>query len=79
MARSKRPPSRLARVAALPGHRRPEDSLKHINAALAAGDVRGVMVALVSDEGAVSLVKCGDIRNDEMCWAGACLLHDAVN
>lgn len=65
-----------AEVVALPGADRVEDALKFLNEALAAG-ARGIIFATIEADGNVSVRCYGEIKLQEIAWAGGVLTQEA--
>ncbi len=71
------PEGKGAEVRALYGADRPEDVLKRLNEAFANEDVRGVIITTVNQDGACDTRVYGDVKNNELTWAGTQLVAEA--
>jgi hypothetical protein len=57
---------------------RVEDGLSHLSAMVANGQARGLMTSVVCKNGDIDTRSWGDVRNQELEWAGAVLTDAAM-
>lgn len=68
----------MSNVRQLPGAHRPHGALSWLGEALADESVRGVVVAVVDQDGNADPRVFGEVRLKELAWIGAVLAHHAM-
>lgn len=72
---------KVAPVVAMPHLERPENALAHLAAALAVGNVRGVIVTIIprtKDRGGMMSVYCGQVDGLDCVWVGQHIIREGM-